>query len=133
MRYERNEDTEALLKQIIAQTEDFFDLRAMEPKICVLDCEQKKLSEGRMVYADIKPVQEQYKALIDFDYILTVYTPCTALLSDRQFKILLEHELRHVNIKNGPKGIIFGTVGHDIEDFYAIINKYGMDWSTIDA
>lgn len=133
MRYERNEDTEQLVWDIVAQEPDFMDIRAVEPRICVLDCEQKKLSEGRMVFADIKPVSDQYKALIDFDYIITVYTPCAAMLSDTQFYILLEHELRHINIKNGPKGIVFGTVGHDFEDFYAIIDKYGMEWSEIDA
>ena len=133
MRYERNEETEALLQEVIAQTEDFMDIRAIEPRICVLDCEQRKLSEGRMVFADIKPVSEQYKALCEFDYIITIYTPCAAILSDYQFRILLEHELRHVNIKNGPKGIVFGTIGHDIEDFYPIIDRYGIDWSTVDA
>ena len=130
MRYERNEETEALVQQVIAETEDFLDIRIAEPRICVLDCTQKKLNEGRMVFADIRAVSEQYKAIVEFDYIITIYTPCAAMLSDSQFRILLEHELRHINIKNGPKGTIMGTIGHDIEDFYAIIDKYGLNWST---
>lgn len=133
MRYERDEKTEDLLQDIIAQEEDFIDIRTMEPRICVLNCDQAKKSEGRLVFADIKPVQEQYKALCEFDYILTVYERNAALLSPEQFKILLEHELRHIDIKNTTKGITFGTVGHDFEDFYAIVDKYGLEWSAVNA
>lgn len=133
MRYERNAETESIVWQIVTEEPDFLDIRVAQPKICVLDCMQVKKAEGRLVFADIKPVQEQYKALADFDYIITVYTPNTALLSDKQFRILLEHELRHVDIRNTKKGIVYGTVGHDLEDFYAIINRYGMDWSVVNA
>lgn len=133
MDYERNTETEQAVWQIVAETEDFMDIRIAQPKICVLDCSKPKKSEGRLIFADIKPVPEQYKALCEFDYIITIYTQHTALLNDMQFKILLEHELRHVNIVNGSKGIVYGTVGHDFEDFYAIIDKYGMEWSVVDA
>lgn len=133
MDYERNTETEQAVWQIVAEIEDFEDIRIAQPKICVLDCSKPKKSEGRLIFADIKPVPEQYKALCDFDYIITIYTPNTALLNEMQFKILLEHELRHVSIVNGRKGIVYGTVGHDFEDFYAIIDKYGMEWSVVDA
>lgn len=133
MNYERNTETEKIVAQVVAEVDDLMDIRVAQPRICVLDCLQYKKSEGRLVFADIKPVQEQYKALCEFDYIITVYTPNTALLNEAQFKILLEHELRHINIVNGKKGIVFGTVGHDFEDFYAIIDKYGMEWSRVDA
>lgn len=133
MDYERNTETEQAVWQIVAEIEDFEDIRIAQPKICVLDCNKPRKSEGRLIFADIKPVPEQYKALCEFDYIITMYTPNTALLNDMQFKILLEHELRHVNIVNGSKGIVYGTVGHDFEDFYAIIDKYGMEWSVVDA
>ena len=129
MDYERNTTTEQIAWQIIAEEPDFMDIRVTQPKICVLDCMIPKKTEGRPVYADIKPVPEQYKALCDFDYIITVYVRNTALLTEAQFKILLEHELRHVDIRNTKKGIVMGTVGHDFEDFYAIVDKYGMEWS----
>ena len=130
MKYERDEDLERIAWDIVAQEEDFFDIRVTEPRICVLTCNQKKMSEGRLVYADICSVPDKYKAVAEFDYIITVYGNNAALLSDQGIRILLEHELRHINIKNGTKGITFGIIGHDIEDFYEIINKYGMDWST---
>ena len=130
MRYERDEELERIVWDIVAQDEDFVDIRVTEPRICVLTCDQKKMSEGRMVYADICTVPDKYKALAEFDYIITVYESNAALLSDKGMRILLEHELRHVNIKNTTKGIVYGIIGHDIEEFYAIIDKYGMDWST---
>lgn len=133
MKYERNEDTEAKVWQIINTDDDFARIQIAQPKICVLDCLMKKKSEGRLVFADIRPVQDMYKALVDFDYIIVIYTGNTVLLSDEQFMILLEHEIRHIDIRLGREGTIYGTVGHDIEDFYAIIDKYGMDWSTWNA
>ena len=133
MDYERNTTTEQIVQQIIAEEPDFMDIRVAQPKICVLDCMLVKKSEGRLVFADIKAVPDQYKALCDMDYIITVYTRNIFLLTDEQFKILLEHELRHVSITTGKRGIVYGTVGHDFEDFYAIIDKYGIEWSTVDA
>lgn len=130
MRYERNEELERIVWDIVAQEEDFIDIRVTEPRICVLNCDQKKMSEGRLVYADICSVPDKYKALAEFDYIITVYEDNASLLSDQGIRILLEHELRHINIKCTTKGINFGIIGHDIEDFYAIIDKYGIDWST---
>ena len=85
------------------------------------------------MFADIRPVQDMYKALVDFDYIIVIYTGNTVLLSDEQFMILLEHEIRHIDIRLGREGTVYGTVGHDFEDFYAIIDKYGIDWSTWNA
>lgn len=129
MDYERNTTTEQIVQQIIAEEPDFMDIRVAQPKICVLDCMLVKKSEGRLVFADIRAVPDQYKVLCDMDYIITVYTRNTFLLTDEQFKILLEHELRHIDIRNTKKGIVMGTVGHDFEDFYAIVDRYGMEWS----
>mgnify|MGYP007092153403 CR=1 FL=1 len=133
MEYERNTETERIVWSIVAEEHDIMDIRVAQPKICVLDCQKYKKAEGRLVFADIKPVPEQYKALSEFDYIITIYTPNTALLTETQFKILLEHELRHIEIKNTKKGIVYGTKGHDFEDFYAIVDRYGMEWSAVDA
>lgn len=133
MDFERNTQTEQMIWSMVAEEPDFMDIRVAQPKICVLDCMQVKKSEGRLIFADIKAVPEQYKALCDMDYIITVYIRSTALLTEAQFKILLEHELRHIDIRNTKKGIVYGTVGHDFEDFYAIVDRYGMKWSTTDA
>lgn len=130
MKYERDEELERIVWNIVAQEEDFMDIRVTEPRICVLTCDQKKMSEGRLVYADICTVPDKYKVLAEFDYIITVYENNAALLSEQGMRILLEHELRHINIKNTSKGINYGIIGHDFEDFYRIIEKYGMEWST---
>ena len=129
MRYERDNELERIVWEIVAQEKDFFDIRVAEPRICVLTCDQKKMSEGRIVYADICTVPDKYKALAEFDYIITVYENNAAMLSENGIRILLEHELRHICIKITAKGIVFSLIGHDIEEFYAIIDKYGMEWN----
>ena len=42
MKYERNEDTEAKVWQIISTDDDFVQIQIAQPKICVLDCLMKK-------------------------------------------------------------------------------------------
>lgn len=48
-----------------------------------------------------------------------------ATLSEKQLKILLEHEIMHI----GVEGNRLYVVPHDAEEFTEIIRKYGIDWA----
>lgn len=125
---ERDEELEKLAYQVINAQEDLIDLRLSEARIAVVRSCKVKRSESRLVFADIAPVNEIHKALIPFDYIITVHKSAY-LFDDEQMWALMWHELLHCNVTHCKDGFTFGTKGHDIEDFYAIIEKYGMDWS----
>jgi len=93
----------------------------------VMSNENKK---GRKVtYADCLKVSEPYKAYLPFDYIITFYDINTSHMSENQKKILMLHELKHIELT--PKGL--GLRPHDIEDFEDIIYRYGIHWNTIAA
>jgi hypothetical protein len=47
-------------------------------------------------------------------------------MDEHQLEILMEHELRHIGITDNGDLVI---EPHDIEDFRAIIDDYGLDWS----
>jgi hypothetical protein len=47
-------------------------------------------------------------------------------MTEEQLDILMEHELRHIGISESGT---LQIMPHDIEDFRAIIDDYGLDWS----
>ena len=78
--------------------------------------------------ADCRRVSPQYEWCCDYDYIITVYEPNASYMTDDQLRILLEHELMHIDF-DGEK---MGIKPHDSEEFIAIIRKYGIDWAMPD-
>jgi hypothetical protein len=48
------------------------------------------------------------------------------LMDEHQLEILMEHELRHIGVADSGELVI---EPHDIEDFRAIIDNYGLDWN----
>ncbi len=91
---------------------------------CYSDLEKKK-GKGR-VYADIRKVPGIYKTWLRYDFVIAFYEPNTMLMDGHQLEILMEHELRHIGITENGELVI---EPHDIEDFRAIIDKFGLDWS----
>ena len=90
---------------------------------CYSDLEKKK-GKGR-VYADIRKVPGIYKTWLRYDFVICFYEPNTMLMDENQLEILMEHELRHIGITDNGELVI---EPHDIEDFRAIVDKYGLDW-----
>lgn len=70
----------------------------------------------------------QRRAGIDADYILTLNGDAWVKMSDKQKKALVDHELYHMKKKITKKGVAFILRKHDVEEFVAIVKRYG-DWS----
>jgi len=79
----------------------------------------------KITYADCRKLGEVYKAYLPFDFIVTFYYFNTELLNDNQKKILMLHELKHIQITE--RGL--SVKPHDIEDFKDILDKYGNEWN----
>lgn len=94
-----------------------------EVSIIWLESERRKTSHGKIIFADCTKTTPKYEWCCDYDYMITVYQPNVAYMTDEQIAILLEHELMHVN----PNGT--GVVPHDVEEFEKIIRKYGLAWA----
>ena len=76
-------------------------------------------------FADTRKVKGSYKAFCPYALIVTIYEPVASMLSDNQIKILLYHELLHI----GHNGECYILQEHDVQDFYRLLKKYGVDWS----
>jgi hypothetical protein len=93
----------------------------------VLSYEPRKVrAADRMVHADCRKVKPPFRAFMDYQYIITVYEPNVAYMSEAQLALLMWHELKHIPMSGS-------FVPHDIADFSAIIEGYGIDWSVPDA
>jgi len=79
----------------------------------------------KITYADCRKLGEVYKAFLPFDFIVTFYYFNTELLNDNQKKILMLHELKHIQINE--RGL--SVKPHDVEDFKDILDKYGNEWN----
>jgi len=93
----------------------------------VLSYEPKVVRAGnKTVYADCCKVKPPFRAFMDYQYVITVYEPHVAYMSEAQMALLMWHELKHVPICGK-------FVPHDVEDFSAIVEGYGIHWSEPDA
>ena len=88
--------------------------------------EEKKKGRTLIVNADCKRASKAYEWCCDYDYIITVYQPNVEHMTEEQLRILLEHELMHIDYEPDVRMTI---KGHDAEEFAEIIRKYGIDWA----
>jgi hypothetical protein len=81
----------------------------------------------KITYADCRKLGEVYKAFLPFDFIVTFYYFNTELLTENQKKIVMLHELKHIQINE--RGL--SVRPHETEDFKDILRKFGLDWNEV--
>lgn len=74
------------------------------------------------------------------DFVITLYAPRLKTFDDRSFCAVIEHELFHcaqdTNEFGQPKFSretgkpLFAIKGHDVEQFYGVVARYGLDRET---
>lgn len=113
-----------MAEEIIENTDDLNFIKDIP--VGYLSCDKKKLERGHAVRAQCIKVSDMYRALGHIAFVIVVYEPNCTGFNEEQYKILIEHELRHIGV-NGNK---FRIVPHDYEhgEFDKIIEKYGEDW-----
>ncbi len=114
----------------LIKTEDQFEnIRDSHATIIYLSSEHKKTSNGKLVFAQCEKVQDKNKWAIPADFTITVFEPNVEKLNPRQIKIVLFHELMHVGIDCPGGNETYRIIPHDLEDFRAVIERFGVDWS----
>lgn len=92
--------------------------------------EEKKKVNKLVLGQCIKVNQKLYGWCCPFDFMIVIYESNIAYFNEKQKRILVEHELRHIGIdeESGDETKYF-IVPHDVEEFDEIIEKYGLEWS----
>lgn len=121
-------------RELIETEEALVDIANSQATIIYLSSEHEKKASGKAILGQCEKVADKYKWGIPCDFTITVFEPNIVGMSDEQIKMLIFHELLHVGIEFGADGSeSYSVKPHDLEDFKLIIDRYGTDWSKVDA
>ena len=118
-------DLQELGEAIINRFPRFSFIREFNIKIGYVRSYKNKVSEGKTTLADCQKVTSSYQAYLPYDVLITFYDPNVAILTVNQRKLVMYHELRHIEMT--PKGVRIRP--HDIEDFEEILRSFGLQWN----
>lgn len=121
-----SKEMQELADQVIEETSSLHWIRDIGIRIGYLVSDREKKSKGGLCYGECHRVSAREKAYNPNDFTITIYEVNAAQFSAEQMRILMLHELMHIGIDGSGKPRI---VPHDVEDFAAIIDNYGHDWS----
>lgn len=106
--------------EIIHKREELYHIVEEDYSIGYFYCEK---SHPQNAYATCQKVSGLLYYYSDHDFIITLYEPKTEDLTEAQLQMLVYHELLHVGIDGKLNN-------HTVQDFYSILNEYGLDWIT---
>ena len=121
--FNKDERLTNLISEVINENSEFSHLRNLNIK--GITHSKKKKSKSKIVYADTEKLNDKHHFLTGIDFIITFY-PESRNLDSVHLKRLIFHELLHVGYD--PEKEKKYIVPHDVEDFKALIDKFGTDW-----
>lgn len=125
---EYNRSYAAIGRHMIKTDPVFEDLRDSGVRIAYLSSQEEKRKNGREILGECVLVKDQYRWCVPYDFMIFIYEPNCLWLDEKQKRILIMHELMHVGIDQDSDEIRFRIVPHDVEEFWTIINRYGLTW-----
>lgn len=125
--FEVSDELKEFGEKIISKRPELHFINEYGIKVGYVISYEAKRDKGRSVNADCRKVNGPYQAYLPFDFVITFYEPNVYHMTDNQKKILMLHELRHIGI--GVRGLRIEN--HDIEDFYSLLQEFGMQWNDI--
>lgn len=126
---EIDEETEKIANKLIQKRNELEVIINCDIQIGYVRSFEEKIKDGRIIFADCRKVNKVYGAYLPYDFIITLYEPNIALLSQEQINILIFHELQHIGV--GERGL--KIVPHDVEDFHSILDEHGTRWNEYNA
>lgn len=119
-------------EKCIRKYPELINLRDNLCSIAYLGSSKKKTARGRLTYAECHKIPDKYKWMSEkaYDFMITVYEKNCAGMNDEQMEILIWHELMHIEVTELEDGTVaYGIKDHDVQDFRAILELYGVDWA----
>ena len=118
------------LAEALIATEPLLDgVRRSSVRIAYLSSDYAKTSKRRPVYAECEKVPDRFRWSVPYDFAVTVFEPNCEHLDGDQMAVLMLHELLHVGVERDGNEETSHVVPHDVEDFKAIIDRHGLEWS----
>jgi hypothetical protein len=131
-------DVQKVVDRLIRTESRFADLAKHRYEIRCFFCEEAEVSKGHAVIGSIRRIGGLQAFLInhdpsDDDYqsqnpmlVIIIHGASWSALSERHREALCFHELCHTKVTTTEDGEArLSLVGHDIEDFFDVVQKYG--------
>lgn len=95
----------------------------LDARIGILMRDEDGSRSGRPVIGKAQKVNDRIKTLLDLDFIIWFSKETWRRLDQEQRRALVDHELCHCSgsLEEGWK-----IVGHDLEEFNAVIERHGL-------
>ena len=129
----RNATYNRIGKRLIQNLEELEHIRDSLCRVVFLASDEAKVKNRKVVYGECIKVQKNYEWCCPYDFMIVIYEPNCFDFTRKQIEILIEHELHHIGIDDDGNEPSFYIVPHDVEEFWDLIKKYGIDWSVTDA
>lgn len=129
--YEISNRFEFLAEEVIDEHPDLQWIRRANVSIGYIECDQEKNKASGRVFGECILVKELYQLFCCHDFLIVVYTPNVIRMTEDQLKILLYHELLHVDMSEKDGRPKYRIAPHDVEDFRSVIERYGMNWAGV--
>lgn len=125
----QSKEYEEIAIKLISELPEFEEIRESDVLIAFLSSEKEKKKSHKRILGECIKVEDNYKWICPYDFMIVIYEPNIAGFNDRQMETLIRHELHHVGIEYADTGLKYYIVPHDIEEFWEIIADCGLDWS----
>lgn len=127
-----NNEFKSIAEQLIENEPELAYIKDSSVKITYLESDlPKRADKDKIVLGECEKVQCKNHWAIESDFTITLFEPNLTGLSEEQIKIVLFHELLHIGIDWNDNGECYYVRKHDLEDFKAIIDRYGTDWAKV--
>lgn len=123
---EKSEGMRELAEDVIRRRKELELLREGDIRIGYEMSSKDKKKGGHSVFGECRKVPEHFRPWVPYDFVIIFYEPNVSMLDDKQREVLMLHELLHIGVS--PTGN-YKIVPHDVEDFSAILDEYGLDWA----
>lgn len=127
---EKSDKYRRMASRVRKEHADLAWMDTMGPKIGYVTSDQPKTSAEKTVFGECVKVKDLVRIFVPYDFLIVIYEVNCAFFTEEQFMELLYHELLHVDFAMKKDGTISWRIRkHDIEDFRAVVQQYGMDWA----
>lgn len=117
-----------IAEKLINSLDEFKEIRYEDVRIVYLVSDEEKKKNRKIVYGECTKVDKKYAWCCPYDFMITIYEQNCIHFSEEQYEHLIQHELHHVGIDQEGNETTFYVVPHDVEEFWELINQYGIDW-----
>ncbi len=125
MEYVMSPEMKVIADKVIAENDELAHLRGGSVRIGYQIGSGQRKHGDMFVFGDCTKATAKTKAFSNVDFVITFYAPNVENLKGWQLERLMFHELLHIGYA-GEDALSINP--HDIGDFRACIEKWGIDW-----